>query len=156
VLSGKLAEILIFLLQNIGSDSSDGFDVDAMTEDLLERGYEADDINLALGWLLEHFGFSGPVFQEEALHTQSRRILHQAENHYLTPEARGYLAELQNRDLINISETEAYIEKAMWMARSSVSFEELQDFVSNHVLGQGRLSHSQLSRVVIPSQTSQH
>jgi Smg protein len=152
----KLAEILIHILQRMISSPASEMDLREICDDLVEEGYQRDEVEAATSWLMENFMQQGPVFQQEALLNSSRRVLHKAERHFLSPQARSFLVELQNASIINTSETEAVIEKAMRMEKAKLPFEDLQSYVSNYMLGQGRLDQSQLQRVVFPQSLSRN
>lgn len=153
----RIAEILIQLLQRLlAPEGLGGFDPDAIAAELVDQGYDPDEVQLALGWLIDHAGSEGPVDTGAQALPRSRRILHAAETRHLSPEARGLLAELQNRSLMSAGETESFIEQALWMTRAALPFEELRLFVNQTMLGRGRLDAGQLSRVVQPSRPTRH
>ncbi len=155
-MNAKLAEILLLLLQHLLSGNSELIDTESVADELLRRGFEHDDVRQAMEWLAEQMGVQGPAYQGEAVHPNSRRILHEVEHNFLSPEAKGFLAELQNSSLLNTAETEAYIARAMWSERSEVPFEELREFVSTYMLGQERLDISQQQWLVRPAHPSRH
>jgi uncharacterized protein Smg (DUF494 family) len=152
----KLAEILVHILQKMIHNSGSEMDLGEICDELVDEGYQRDEVESATAWLIENLMQQGPVFQQEALLSSSRRILHKAEHHYLSPKVRSFLTELQNASIINTSETEAFIEKAMRMEKASLPFEDLQIYVSNYMLGQGRLDPSQMHRVVFPRNLSRN
>lgn len=153
----RIAEILIQLLQRLLSpEGLGGFDPDALAGELMDQGYDPDEVQIALGWIVERAGAEGPVDTGAVALPRSRRILHAAETRHLSPEARGLLAELQNRSLMDAGETESFIEQALWMTRASLPFEELRRFVNHIMLGRGRLDAGQLSRVVQPARPTRH
>ena len=129
---------------------------DLIAEELGGIGYHPEEVSQALGWLLEKAELPSESDMGDVVSASSRRILHEAESHYFTPEARSFLAELQNHSLLDPGETEALIERAIWMHRTSVPIDDLKSFVNTYMLGQGRLDPGQQSRVVLPFHASRH
>jgi uncharacterized protein Smg (DUF494 family) len=153
----RIAEILIQLLQRLLTpEGVHGFDPDALASELVEQGYDPDEVRRAMGWLLERVGSEEPVETGAVAQPRSRRILHAAESHHLGPEARALLAELQNGRLMDARETESFIEQALWLNRASLPVEELRRFVNHFMLGRIRLDAGQRNRVVFPSQPTRH
>lgn len=153
----RFAELLIHLLHRL-MQQEPGTELrpDLIAEDLSGLGYHPEEISHALAWLLDRQEVSEDSGVEHLVHATSRRILHEAESHYLAPEARSFLAELQNHSLLDPGETEALIERAIWMHRTSVPVDDLKSFVNTYMLGQGRLDPAQQSRVVMPFHASRH
>ncbi|MDP2360276.1 MAG: DUF494 family protein [bacterium] len=156
-MSPRFAQLLIHLLHRF-LELEPGMELrpDLLAEELGAMGYGQEEISQALGWLLDRQEYAEESEFDRVVHTASRRVLHAAENHYLTPEARSFLAELQNHDLLDPGETEALIERAIWMQRASVPIDDLKSFVNTYMLGQGRLDPGQQSRVVLPFHASRH
>ncbi len=153
----RFAELLIHLLRRF-MEQEPGTELrpEVLTEEVSAMGFHPEEVSQALGWLLERLDSPEETQAEMALHPASRRILHQAEAHYLTPEARSFLADLQNQSLLDPGETEAVIERAIWMHRTSVPLDDLRSFVDHYMLGQARLDPGQQSRVVLPFHSSRH
>lgn len=153
----RIAEILIHLLRRIAEAGAEAeLPLELLVEELVGLGFNTDDVQLAVGWLgerMEHV-LESPV--ESQHNPVSRRVLHQAETHYLTPEARSMLAELQNAQSLHPGETEAVIERALWMERTHTSIDELRDYVQQVMLGQGNLEPGQEFRVVNAGAASRH
>jgi len=147
----RFAELLIHLLRRLMETEPGGeLRPDLIVEELSGIGYHPEEVSHALGWLLEKQEAQVESDVADVVHTASRRILHEAESHVLAAEARSFLAELQNHSLLDPGETEALIERAIWMHRTSVPIDDLKSFVNTYMLGQGRLDSHQLSRVVLP------
>jgi Smg protein len=157
VVNPRFAELLIHLLRRF-MEQEPGTDLrpDLLAEELTAVGFQADEVSQALGWLLEKLELPSENQTAHTVHVTSRRVLHQAEAHYLTPEARSFLAELQNHSLLDPGETETLIERAIWMHRTSVPLEDLRSYVDHYMLGQARLDPGQQSRVVMPFHASRH
>jgi len=153
----RFAELLILLLRRF-MEQEPGTDLrpEVLAEDLTAMGFQAEEVSQALGWLLEKLEMPSESLTGDVVHATSRRILHQAEAHYLTPEARSFLAELQNHSLLDPGETETVIERAIWMHRTSVPLDDLRSFVDHYMLGQARLDPGQQNRVVLPFHASRH
>lgn len=153
----RFAELLIHLLHRF-MELEPGAELrtDLIAEELGHIGYHPEEVSQALGWLLDRSEPPSESDMGDVVHAASRRILHEAESHYLTPEARSFLAELQNHSLLDPGETEALIERAIWMHRTSVPIDDLKFFVNTYMLGQGRLDPGQQSRVVLPFHASRH
>lgn len=153
----RFGELLILLLQRLMAlEPGAELRPDEISEEFGGFGYSPEEVSLALGWLLDRQEFPSESDMGDLVHSASRRILHEAESHYLTPEARSFLAELQNHALLDPGETEALIERAIWMQRTSVPFDDLKSFVNTYVIGQGHLDAGQLSRMVLPIHSSSH
>ena len=90
-MNAKLAEILLLLLQHLLSGNSELIDTESVADELLRRGFEHDDVRQAMEWLAEQMGVQGPAYQGEAVHPNSRRILHEVEHNFLSPRQRDFL-----------------------------------------------------------------
>lgn len=153
----RIAEILIHLLRRIAEAGAEGdLPLDLLVDELVGLGFKHDDVQTAVGWLSERMEGISETRVDNAHSPESRRVLHQAESHYLTPEARTMLAELQNAHILHPGETEALIERAIWMERTHTSIDELRAFAQQMMLGQEGLEPGQEFRIVVPSGASQH
>ncbi len=152
----RVAEILIHILRRVAEMGGvSDFPFEVMMEELIGMGFNPEDVRAALTWIADRSDPMGESPVEEAASPDSRRILHHAESHYLTPEARSMLAELQNAHLLQPGETEALIERAVWMERTHTSIDELRAFAQQMMLGQPHIEPGQEFRIV-PGASSHH
>lgn len=129
----RVVEILVYIMSEIKDRQGKLDKIDSISKDLLQRGYTQGEINAALSWLFEKLKPN----TEEILHktdfhlSGSFRILHDAERAVITPKAYGYLIQLKELGLIDLSEMEQIIERAMTIGSNSIDEEEMKTIVAS-------------------------
>lgn len=120
-----MIDILVYLFENYQPDACPAPTV--LAKKLTAAGFEAEDISAALTWLegLAGHGNAGVA----AADPRSVRVFGEAEFDRLSPEARGFLAFLEQQDAIDVSLRETIIDRAMALPGDSISIDRLKVIV---------------------------
>lgn len=97
------------------------------------KGYDKSEVSAAYSWIL-HKLHSGDL-KERMKSRQTgapRRILHSAERVVITPEAHGYLLEMEMLGLIDYQRLEYIIEQAMLHSIERVTLDKIKEYVSRY------------------------
>ncbi len=153
----KIVDLLVQVLQWIGDGQQDQADIQAMVEDLLQSGFDQNDIQMVLGWVQERLSTANLVYTDQPVHRESSRVLHNMESNGIRLELFRFLLELKQRHVLNSMELESLIDRALVISWQDRSLEELQDFVNHTLLGRDRLEAPQQHRFVMtPGTGSSH
>jgi|Deesub1362B_J571_1020462.scaffolds.fasta_scaffold03201_2 Smg protein len=129
----RLVEILIYLMQELHQNRRKWDQIDGISKELQELGYTENEINAAFSWLFERMeAQKGKSLMPEAEpNDQSFRVLHEVEKMVLTPAAYGYLLQLRQLGLINQTEMEQIIERAMMLGAAPVDVMDIRSIVAS-------------------------
>ncbi len=130
----RLVEILVYLMSEMTNKSVSDINL-SLLED---RGYTQSEISAAFDWLYEHVQIDGGWLVPSVSST-SRRQLHAVERAVIATEGQGYLMQLCELGLLEITDLEMVIERAMVSAVDRVSVHEIQQIVASVLFArQGR------------------
>jgi uncharacterized protein Smg (DUF494 family) len=126
----KIVEILIFVLNEVRKTNKPLGEIDI--SQLESKGYTEAEISTAFTWLFDRLRTGTTV--RSAIVDQNRgsfRVLHNAEQQVITPEAFGLLLQLQQLDIISDSELEMIIERAMVSGLDRHETSDIHDIVAS-------------------------
>jgi uncharacterized protein Smg (DUF494 family) len=126
----KIVEILIYLLLEIKEKQSLN-DIDLSK--LEESGYSPLEISAALSWLFEKMRFNETQLPSHVSADSSRsfRIFHDVEKLAIDAQARGFLMQLRELNLVTEIELEYVIERIMLSGYSRANIEDVKAIVSS-------------------------
>jgi len=103
-------------------------DIADVSQTLVGHGYTQQEVNTAFAWLFERLQAQAEVVVDptKPLQPKPNRILHAVEQLMIQPDAYGYLLELRELGLINDTQTELIIERAMLTGARSVTRDDLK------------------------------
>jgi uncharacterized protein Smg (DUF494 family) len=128
----KIVEILIYIMSEIQENKRLN-EIDLA--DLKEKGYTQSEISAALGWLYDNMRVTeSAIVREGKPSGESRRILHEAEKFVLSTESQGYLIQLTELGLLDDTDLENIIERAMLAGYEKITLGELQEIVASVLL----------------------
>ena len=130
-MNNKTIEILIFLLGYLKENNFDDESLSVFSENLVIRGYNADDVAEALGLLLEKLHFI-PVKSSEISEQQetSIRMLNDYERMKIPAEVYGYILKLRSLSLINGAQMEKIIDYCMFTDSHKISESEINEIIA--------------------------
>ncbi len=108
-MQGKLIEILIILMNEINRRGVEFERMEMLSGKLLDQGYSKSEISTAFSWMIERFAALNNNIQPNP---KSYRVLHDIEKIFISPEAYGYLLQLNALGLLNMEEMEKIIERS--------------------------------------------
>ncbi len=127
----RVVEILIYLMHEIRQKRGNIELMDGISKDLIGKGYTENEINAAFSWLFERFkSDTEDILVNEEADVNSYRMLSDIEKLVVSSEAFGYLIQLRQLRLIEQSEMEQIIERAMMLGVSSIGTEEIKTVVA--------------------------
>lgn len=122
-------EIIIYLFESyIQIEQTIELNADQITDELLEEGFQQEEISKALIWLDKLATLHEDNEQNKASDAQktSQRIYSDAEQQLLSTECQGYLCYLEQAELLNTCNREAVIDCAMSLEINSLSLHNLK------------------------------
>ena len=111
-------------------------DFDPLTKDLIGLGYTQQEIETALFWFYNRQETKKSVISTDTIDSNAHRVLHEVERSIISPEAYGYLLELRQLGILDLSEMEIIIERAVLLGGYKVSLEDIKMFVAAQFLDQ--------------------
>ena len=127
----RVVEILIYLMHEIRQKRGSIELMDGISKDLIGKGYTENEINAAFSWLFERFKSDNEdILVNEEADVNSYRMLSDIERLVVSSEAFGYLIQLRQLRLIEQSEMEQIIERAMMLGVGSIGIEEIKTVVA--------------------------
>jgi len=127
----RVVEILIYLMHEIRQKRGNIELMNGISKDLIGKGYTENEINAAFSWLFERFkSDSEDILVNEEADEKSYRMLSDIERLVVSSKAFGYLIQLRQLRLIEQSEMEQIIERAMMLGVSSIGIEEIKTVVA--------------------------
>ena len=136
----RINEIIEFLIKEISQlaePATLGLNLEELSERLLEEGYTEREIHKAVEWVVSDLSkkhLSLPSNKEKKT-LPSLRILVAEELSFFTPEAYGYLIQLQTLGIIVPMQVEQVIERCFFMGLTRIDVDELKSIVFQILLG---------------------
>ncbi len=127
----KIVEILIYLMSEI-RDNKRVADIDL--GGLARKGYTQTEISAALSWLYESMNVTESGTRVSESHPGSWRVLHEAEKQVIGTEAFGYLVQLRALGILDDTDLETVIERAMMSGYEKLSFDEVREIAGSVIL----------------------
>ena len=136
----KVVELLVFIMSEM-QDNKRISDIDLA--DLRTRGYTQSEISAAFSWIYENIELDQQQPGGGALPSPgSHRVLHEAEKAVLATDAQGYLIQLSELGLLNESEFESVIERAMMAGYEKLSVADIREIAASVLFARGGDDHS--------------
>jgi len=129
----KVVEILVYIMKEIRSTDQGMGKLDLLSEELVQKGYTENEISSAFSWLFDRIkdNFDELLANTGPTLPSSFRVLHDVEKMIITPEAYGYLIQLKELGLLDATETEAIIDRALMLGTSRVTLEDMKAIVAS-------------------------
>ncbi|MFU8861539.1 MAG: DUF494 family protein [Cyclonatronaceae bacterium] len=97
------------------------------------KGYDKSEVSAAYSWILQKLQSGDLTERIRSRDTGTpRRILHSAERVVITPEAHGYLLEMEMLGLIDFKRMEYIIEQSMLHSIERVNLDKIKEYVSRY------------------------
>lgn len=125
-MKGRVFDAVAYLTRQHGPSKIVGEDPGALREELLDAGYEEDDVERALAWLRGLAQGWVPLRGVMAPPPRSLRLATAEEAHKLTAEARGVLLRLERAGILNPETREAVYHRALALDVPELGEEEVR------------------------------
>ncbi len=131
-----IVEILAILIREYPEGAITPDDFEPIANNLIGLGYTHQEIEAALFWFYNRQELRLQNRSEDRFGKDSFRFLHDAERQVLSPEAYGYLIELQQLGLINLTEMDSIIERAVIIGGRHIDLDEIKMFIAAIIMEQ--------------------
>lgn len=126
-----IVEIIVLLMKQFPQGAISPEEFEPLTKNLMGLGYTQNEIETALFWFYHRLEAREAVHQaSETLQASAYRVLHDVERSVLTPNAQGYLLELRHLGLINLTEMNQILDKAVMFGGRRLDVEEIKLLVA--------------------------
>ncbi|WP_354622928.1 DUF494 domain-containing protein [Psychromonas sp. MME2] len=122
-------EIIVYLFESyIQIDQSIEINAQEITDELLEEGFQKNDIVKALAWLdnLTHLHEKNPQSKTQLAKETSHRVYSAIEQQKLSHEVQGYISYLEQADILNTHTREVVIDCAMSLDINTLQLDDLK------------------------------
>ena len=138
----RVVEILIFIMSEIRSNRKVSGKLDILSKSLIQQGYTESEISSAFTWLLDRLKNDSEevVEQKNPLLKSSFRHLHEIERSIIAVEAYGYIIQLKELGIIDESDVEQILERAMMMGASEITTGDIKSIVASMLLNYNALT----------------
>jgi uncharacterized protein Smg (DUF494 family) len=127
----RIIQIIVYVLNSLKADQNiDAVDI----KELSQLGYSEVEISTAISWLVDKAEFDklDEIFTTSYT-TNSNRIFHESEIDLFTKEALGELIQLQSLKVLNNSQVELLIEKALFSGVTKLDLITLRQVVAGMI-----------------------
>ncbi len=134
----KIDKIIEFLLKEITQLTDPlGLNIEKVSKKLLKKGYTEPEIHKAVEWVIMNLNDAhiSSSRQKGAKTPPSLRVLIADELSFFTPEAYGYLIQLQTLSIVNALQVEQIIERCFLMGFGRIDMDAIKTVVSQILLG---------------------
>ncbi len=122
-------EVIMYLFESyMQVDQTMELNANKITDELLEEGFQKNDIKKALAWLDNLAGLHQlhPQSQTQAAQKTSQRIYSDLEQQRLSSDCRGYISYLELANILNTHTREVVIDCAMSLEIDSLALHDLK------------------------------
>lgn len=120
----RIIEIIIFLLEKFQQKPDKENNLD-LSQELVDRGYTDNEINLAFSWISNHLQ-SRPTDLGGNYAMDADRSYEDLEKLIITPEAYGYLLQLFHLGMLKDYDIEDVIDRAVSKGSNQVTLEDVK------------------------------
>jgi len=135
----RVMEILVYLMSEIQNKRGATDQIDSISQDLINKGYTENEINIAFSWLFEKIKSETEEVLEntEVVPEEAFRILHDTEKVVISPKAYGYLLQLKSLGLIDAVAMEQVIERVTMLGGNTIGENEIKSIVATLLFSSG-------------------
>lgn len=129
-MKGRVFDVVAYITRHYGVGGDLGDDPRDVRDELLDAGFEEDDVERALAWLrrLRSGRIPSPSWEVEDGH--GARVVTTEESLKVTAEARGLLLRLERAGILSSAMREAVLERALGLEVAEVGAEEIRLLVA--------------------------
>lgn len=110
-------------------------EIEGISDELVQRGFSQREVNAAISVFAERLtGDSKRMLLARPALPHAHRILHDLERQYVSPEAYGYLIEMSQLLILDLSDVEEIIERCVLLGNLNVGGDEMKMLVATHLL----------------------
>jgi uncharacterized protein Smg (DUF494 family) len=122
--TGRVMEIILFLVGEIRRNKQIG-DIDL--KHLSDQGFTEIEVSTAFSWLFDKMALSGKQSVASNPRNAAFRVYHEMEQSFLTQDARGYLMQLRELELLKDSEMELLIDRLWFLGAADIGLDAVKE-----------------------------
>lgn len=131
-----IVEILVILMREYPEGVISQSEFESLNKSMTESGYTQHEIETALFWYHSRQVSRDCHNDTGKFGRNSFRVLHDVERSIISPKAYGYLLELNQLGLLNLSEMDNIIEKSVLLSTGKVDIDDIKMFVAAQIMEQ--------------------
>jgi uncharacterized protein Smg (DUF494 family) len=110
-------------------------EIEGISDELVQRGFSQREVSAAISLFADRFvGESRRTQVGLPSGSYAHRILHDIERQYVTPEAHGYLIQMTQLQILDLTDVEEILERCMLLGNLNVDDNEMKMLVATHLL----------------------
>lgn len=129
-MKGRVFDVVAYITRTYGVDGGTAEDRRDLRDDLLDAGFEEDDVERALAWLRRLRGGPVPGGQWTEAPATALRVATVEELQKVSAAARGFLLRLERAGILSAAMREAVLERALSLEVPEVGLEEARVLVA--------------------------
>ncbi|MBD3169564.1 MAG: DUF494 family protein [candidate division Zixibacteria bacterium] len=151
VLGEKILEIVIYLVKRLEENGGRLDKINEMAEDLRSQGFTDNEINSAYMWVIDQYRQPGFIVHRSGNlnKTDFRRVLSEFERNFFTTEGYGALIQMRNLGLIDDTQLEMIIERAMLSGQNQLDADSVRTLAWSFMITNTPGDQSNLSLSVL-------
>jgi len=123
----KIVEIILHLINGLKDNNPIE---EQVVEDLIQKGYTQTEISAAFSWLYDKVKIGETIFYgNPSTGGKSYRIFHDAEKHFFSSDAQGYLLQCYELGLIDELQMEYIIDRVIFSGLTKIDINEVKSLV---------------------------
>jgi uncharacterized protein Smg (DUF494 family) len=131
----RIVEILMYVIGEIQSRRIKVEEIEGISDELVQRGFSQREVATAISVFAERLtGDSRRMYFGGPTYAYAHRVLHEIERQYVSPEAHGYLIQMDQLGILDLSDVEELVESCMLMGNLNVGIDEMRMLVATHLL----------------------
>ena len=134
----RINKIIEFLIKEISQLSEPfGLSIEKLSEKLLKEGYTEREIHKAVEWVIMNLNHENVSYASQIVKQSppAVRFLIAEELNFFSPEAHGYLIQLQMLGIISALQVEQIIERCFLLGMGKAGIDDVKTVVSQMLLG---------------------
>jgi uncharacterized protein Smg (DUF494 family) len=135
----RIIEIILYLLNVLKSNKM--FEEEDMQK-LIKLGYSENEINAAFSWIYSKFYTNKKLFESNNPNSDSKRFLNSTEQNIITPEAYGYLIQLNEMGLIDNTDIDLILERILATNYNYIDKEDMKSITASYIIDIEEMNNS--------------
>ncbi|MHB8764061.1 MAG: DUF494 family protein [Deferrisomatales bacterium] len=125
-MKGRMFDVVAYITRHYGPAKAAAEDLGELRDELLDAGFEEDDVERALLWLGRLGKAGGPLRAWMTPPPGSLRVATEDERRKLTADARGFVLRLERAGILDPATREALYERALNLDVPELGLEEVR------------------------------
>ena len=147
----KILEIVIYLVKRLEENGGRLDKINEMAADLRNQGFTDNEINSAYMWVIDQYRQPGFVVHRAGSFNKRdfRRVLSEYERNFFTTEGYGALIQMRNLSIIDDTQLEMIIERAMLSGQEQLDSEAVRTLAWSFIISNTSGDNSSFSLSIL-------